>query len=168
MRRGSRPSPTSAPHYALGAFVGALGGFFAWKLLQGGRASGGSQPVPQTGQNWPTSPTAAGVVQVPLTNPGPLIRGAHYLAKVVVPPPLSWLASASKVESYAEKYGFGNVTVSETAPSYFQDTTAGSSGATYWVEADYVSASKQMAFPSQVTIEAWYLDWAANQSGAMT
>jgi hypothetical protein len=167
-------SPPHA-HYLLGAVLGAVGGFLAWKLFQNSSAAGGSSAVPQTGQNWPTSPTAPGVVQVPLTNPGPLMEGALYLAKVVVPSPLSWLASASKVLSYAEKYGFTNVTVSQTAPSYFQDTAVASSGATYWVVGTYAQPSKQMTFPTAVTIEAWYVDWATNpvvpntlSSGAMT
>lgn len=83
----------------------------------------------------PSGPTRLG---------GPVIEvhpGRAYAAAVEVSAPLSWLASASKVQAFAQKEGFSNVRVTEEVPPGFPSNTE----ADYYVTGVY-SAPNPKAF----------------------
>jgi len=93
-----------------------------------------------------------------MSDPVPLLPGQRYLATVTVSSPLSWLATVAKVRSQAEKMGFRDVVVSESAPTNWPPPARTTQG-DYYVEATY-AASPNSAARSQgggrVTIvDAW-------------
>ena len=136
--------------------AGALG--YALFLRKSAARVVSRSPVVAT--DFPWDGLAPGVVAIPIGNPGPLMQGAHYLAKVTTSGIVSLLASPSRVQTKATAAGFASVQVYEagSVPGYFPDVMPASSGTTYWVEGDYVGPSKQAVFPTTVGLEVWYLD----------
>ena len=114
--------------------------------------------------DFPWDGTAPGVVAIPIGNPGPLMQGAHYLAKVVTTGLVSLVANPARVQSKAIAAGFSSVNVYEAGqvPAYFPNRTPAPSGTTYWLEGDYALPSRQKVFPTTVGITAWYLNYATH------
>lgn len=159
MTRSLPPATPQAHRYRLAIGLGLAGLIGYWLFVRKGGAVHNPPPAAPT-TAFPTDGLLPGVVAIPIGSPGPLMTGAHYLAKVTLTGVLSLLASPARVRDKAAAQGFSSVDVYQagSVPDYFPDTTPSPSGSTYWLEGDYIGPPMQKVFPTSIGLEIWYLD----------